>query len=403
MGVLGLFDALRKYCRQCFRKEKLESFKRRRFALDASNLLYKDICSSGSNWLDNMIRRFMKLRKNRITPIIIFDGKAPPEKDAEKSRRKLEKNKLKSRIIEFEERLIYLNSLSEDELNEFEKSLRTSHQKNDELTFEDFEDDVTTCKISKQEVLSKQIKLPIDEMTRQQIINKLNQLHKQDVQITDAHVNTLKELVTHLGFSWIQAKGEAEEFASQLCISGKVCAVVSEDSDVLAHGCPILIRHINSSDETCEVIILREVLDGLKMDYETFVDFCIMCGNDYNDRIAGVGVVGCYNLIDAYGNLDKLNKAIIKNNVDAETKLVQKIIKGGGVEKYNYQRVRQLFREKMTNMQDLPDLKIRPVDYKNLGKFLMINNCDVMLQEIRQVWDTVEREIMTEKIKNVGD
>lgn len=391
MGIQDLFVAIRKYCRQCFRCEKLSAFKRRRFALDASNLLYKDICSSGANWLDTMMRRLLKLRKNRITPIMIFDGQAPPEKTREKERRKNEKEKLRGRIRIFEERLEYLNSLSEDELANFEKSLRADVD--DELTIEDFSNTS-----DKDTPIKKHAKIPIEQMTRKQVINKIQSLKKQDVQITEEHIKTLKELVTYLGFPWVHAEGEAEELASQLCIEGKVCAVVSEDSDVLAHGCPILIRHIRSEDEECEVIILREVLDGLNMTYESFVDFCIMCGNDYNDRITGVGVVGCYKLITAYNNIDKLEKCIKSGRTNDENKLIKKITDNGGIEKYQHHRGRELFMKKNSkNMESLPEMKIGKVDYKNIGKFIVVNNCDVMLQDIRRIWNDVEKEVENEK------
>ena len=235
-------------------------------------------------------------------------------------------------------------------------------------------------------------------MTRKQVINKIQSLKKQDVQITEEHIKTLKELVTYLGFPWVHAEGEAEELASQLCIEGKVCAVVSEDSDVLAHGCPILIRHIRSEDEECEVIILREVLDGLNMTYESFVDFCIMCGNDYNDRITGVGVVGCYKLITAYNNIDKLEKCIKSGRTNDENKLIKKITDNGGIEKYQHHRGRELFMKKNSkNMESLPEMKIGKVDYKNIGKFIVVNNCDVMLQDIRRIWNDVEKEVENEK------
>ena len=69
-----------------------------------------------------------------------------------------------------------------------------------------------------------------------------NQLEKSSIRIKKEHIDDLKLLFNFMGVSYFHPEGEAEAFASELCRIGYVDAVVSEDMDTLAYGCPVLIR-----------------------------------------------------------------------------------------------------------------------------------------------------------------
>ena len=55
------------------------------------------------------------------------------------------------------------------------------------------------------------------------------------------------------------------------------------------------------------------VLQDLNLTQQQFVDFCILCGNDYIKNIPGIGPVKSYGLISKYSNMetikDKLGKS----------------------------------------------------------------------------------------------
>ena len=99
----------------------------------------------------------------------------------------------------------------------------------------------------------------------------------------------------------------------------KPIGVISEDSDVLAYGSNILLCDLNISNGDCNVIYLPSLLKSLDMNYNQFIEFCVMCGTDYNTNIPGIGIIKCYELIKKYNS--------IENIFNCEEKLIDKKIK----------------------------------------------------------------------------
>ena len=67
--------------------------------------------------------------------------------------------------------------------------------------------------------------------------------------------------------------------SSEMCRQGMVDYVVTEDMDILAFGCPRMIRtcldkSISRSD-VISVINLDSILENFNLSYEQFVDMCI--------------------------------------------------------------------------------------------------------------------------------
>ena len=135
-----------------------------------------------------------------------------------------------------------------------------------------------------------------------------NNLEKKTIRLTKQHVDDIKQLLDLMGVSYVQANGEAEAYASEMCRQGMVDYVVTEDMDTLAFGCPRMIRtcldkSIKRSD-IISIIDLEEVMKGFSMSYQQFVDLCILCGCDYCSNIPRVGNKGAFNLIMKHGSIE---------------------------------------------------------------------------------------------------
>jgi flap endonuclease-1 len=50
------------------------------------------------------------------------------------------------------------------------------------------------------------------------------------------------------------------------------------------------------------------------MDYDQFVDLCILCGCDYADTIDGIGPVTAFKLIKNHGSLEKVMEHLKEEN-----------------------------------------------------------------------------------------
>lgn len=91
--------------------------------------------------------------------------------------------------------------------------------------------------------------------------------------------------------------------------------MASEDMDSLTHQAPILLRHFTSAESKKLPILefnYNKVLEGLHLNKDEFIDFCILCGCDYCDSIRGIGAKTALKLIQKYHNIETILKNIDK-------------------------------------------------------------------------------------------
>lgn len=138
------------------------------------------------------------------------------------------------------------------------------------------------------------------------IHEKYKKLDSQCIYIYPSDLILVQDLLTHAGIPWYKAVGEAERTCSWLCINGYVKAVLTTDSDVLVYGTPIFINDINPNAGKVRMILHSDVLNTLGLSESQFLDFCIMCGTDYNTRIPGIGPVNAHSLIACHGCIDTM-------------------------------------------------------------------------------------------------
>jgi len=151
-----------------------------------------------------------------------------------------------------------------------------------------------------------------------------NHLEKQTIRLTKQHVDDIKELLDLMGVSYVQANGEAEAYASEMCRQGLVDYVVTEDMDTLAFGCPRMIRACLDRSirrpDIISIIDLDEVMKGFSLTYEQFVDLCILCGCDYCSNIPRIGNKTALNLIRKHGSIESIVPIVKNVPEDYETK-----------------------------------------------------------------------------------
>ena len=158
-------------------------------------------------------------------------------------------------------------------------------------------------------------------------------LMARDVHVTEQHFSRLRKLLETAGVSMIQARGEGEALCASLVKEGKCYAVLTQDSDCGTYLAPVVIISIENPTydpsgrryQYCEVIYYRQVMSKLGLTPEQYIDFCIMCGTDYNDNVPNWGPAKCYKLIQEYGSLEKIPVAKYDTGP------------------LNYQRVREIF------------------------------------------------------------
>lgn len=263
----------------------LSEFKGKRIAVDAHNWMFKHIAGAQRQnvnntdvtlleldraetlkyWIGLALNSVIKFMELGITPVFVFDGSSPPEKNDTKLKRRERQQTISQKI------------------------------------------DILQTEISQTSAV----------FVADETVNELKKLLTQQVKVDMAEQDFLRNVLSGIGVPVVQAKEDAEKLCSQLCIDGKVSAVYSTDSDNWPFGCPLLIKEIKPrrwfhefERYDCEIVtvMLSDILRILDLRFPVFVDLCIMAGCDYNKNIHGLGIGKAYELLKTYGSIDDLPK-----------------------------------------------------------------------------------------------
>jgi flap endonuclease-1 len=301
MGVSDFYPTFKEICPQAFQLVNFKDLHGWRIAIDVSIFLFKFVKTRGDmdtsnpnenvrSWLDGFILFTNTLKRNMIKPVFVFDGPNPPiEKQPEQQQRRETAAKNMEKFIEIRD--VY-----------------------DRVS--------TTGVITKKDIEVCETYLSekgLDYTSPSNLIHTLKDIREkleiQNTPITKEQSIIAKRFIEIMGCSYIQADGEAEGMCAFLAKRGDVDAVMTEDTDVLLYGAPMMFSKIDVASETCCAIRRQDLLDGAHLTSETFVDMCILLGVDYNCRVKGmvpgkkkmgpVGPKAAIKLIQEYGTIDK--------------------------------------------------------------------------------------------------
>ncbi|CRG98572.1 flap endonuclease 1, putative [Plasmodium relictum] len=285
MGIKGLTKFIADAAPNAIKEIKIENLMGRIIAIDASMSLYQFIIAirdsdhygnltneSGetTSHISGLMSRSIKLMENGLKPIYVFDG-APPELKGSELEKRGEKRQKAEELLQ--------KAKEEGDLEEIKKqSGRT-------------------------------------------------------VRVTKKQNEEAKKLLTLMGIPIVEAPCEAESQCAFLTKYDIAHATATEDADALVFGTKILIRNLNANASSNQnknknsskrgyiltEINLQQVLKGLNLTMNQFIDFCILCGCDYCDTIKGIGSKTAYNLIKEYNCIENIIENIDKNKYQVPT------------------------------------------------------------------------------------
>jgi len=290
MGIKNLTKLVKENKPDAFKTGDVSEFIGKSFAVDISIYINKYVNSSRDEWMNLMAFFLMNLRYHRIKVIIILDGKhVPPEKNMERESRKTGRENLSNRCDRME-------ALYEKITTRFiDSSGRTRLV--DSNTQEEFK------KLFARSKIDSDINHEDPEELAVILRERIEKAKLNAEGVTLVHKTITRELIKAMGFSYIEAHGEAEALCSSLAYHGIVDGVISTDSDCFTYGTPLLVRNISGS--VWDYVELKDVLSALELDMTSFIDLCIALGCDYNKNMAGVGMKRAYQGILKYGTLSK--------------------------------------------------------------------------------------------------
>ena len=241
MGIARLNRFIQKHCPQCLNKIHLSALSGKVLAIDTSIYLYK--FKAKGTLITQMYLMCSLFKHYNIKPIFVFDGKPPPEKQAVINMRR-EKKEAAER--EHKKLVDHLSSIT-------------------------------------------------NEYKRRGIERKLDKLAKKFIRIKNREIQEIKMLFSSYGISYIEAIGEADRWCAKLVLSGHAYACVSEDMDMFAYGCPLVLRYLSLVNRTAILYDLHKILANLYFSLDDFRTLCILSGSDYHyDSSAYAKPIGYY-------------------------------------------------------------------------------------------------------------
>jgi hypothetical protein len=224
--------------------------------------------------------------------------------------RKAKKKKIEERKKNLKENLMKLKNLQEqkDNLNEFINSLSNDQDLNDIEKENDMifgTPPVDTINIE-------------EELAKMQTIQEeYKKIYKKSIVMKDYFIKDWIQILELLGLPVIKASGEADPLcAYMLKRNPNIYGIISDDSDMLVFGSPVLMR--KSINHQFTIIELKSLLDKieflLSLEFGTYiefkindlVDFSILLGTDY----------GTFVLNTPLYDSNEILKYYVKNNKD---------------------------------------------------------------------------------------
>lgn len=314
MGIKNLKYLINKYAADCIKQKSFAEYKNKIIAIDISIYFYQFIYKQ-TDPIELFVKQALKFLKNGVIPLYVFDGKPPKEKNYVLN----ERNERKKDLMDKKDKII---------------------------------EQINTSGIDQTLVLK----------------NELEKLQKQIIFITSKNINDCKLLFEFMGIPYIVANGEAEILCAKLSCNGLVYGSLSEDTDILANGGKYFIRGFNVNSNKLIEYNLDKLLELLDIDYDKFIDICILCGCDYSSSIKNIGVERAYKFIKKCGNIEGVLDFIADEN--------DKLVKMGKKSRYivpdtfNYQKARKLFKIEENYNEFNDTIKISKPQIDKLLSFL---------------------------------
>ena len=127
---------------------------------------------------------------------------------------------------------------------------------------------------------------------------------KRTVSISWKQLEECKELLKLMGIPFVEAPEEADSQCAWLVKNGFASGVLTEDMDILTFGSKRIYRNLGSFNKKTLEINLDDILEKIDLNYNQFIELCILFGCDYCDRIKDISPEDLYNTYIKFKNID---------------------------------------------------------------------------------------------------
>jgi flap endonuclease-1 len=160
----------------------------------------------------------------------------------------------------------------------------------------------------------KEAKKLASEKLNEEVMNEEDTIKyfKRTVSITKNQIEECIELLEIMGIPYVIAPEEADSQCAELVKCGIADGVSTEDMDIMTFGSTKIYRNLTSYKKEPIEISMEDVLKELNLNYEQFVELCLLFGCDYCDKLNDMKPELIYqyysknkNLINTINNIKK--------------------------------------------------------------------------------------------------
>lgn len=323
MGINNCLEFIRKKYPHLLKISHISEYAYQRVIVDIASYVYKFACVYGlgtRQWTDSFIQLLLQFKSNRVHPVVVFDGKAPKQKSEELKERRDKKQQTISKVELLESCLQAIRSG-----NYTEEQYSTLHEYSSTLE--------SKGKLTSTKRLLSDTEEKCNAFTSYQLDQieiQINRLKNTIVNITPEHRAYMKEILTMLGIPYLDAEGEAEDYCCFLVRKGFGTAVVSYDTDCIAHLATNIIFKMDTFSGEILHCNVYDILEEWKLTKDSIKDFAILVGCDYNRKNkakqlgTNVGPVSAIEWLQTYGSIDNMSGLTIdKDELETMRNLFQ--------------------------------------------------------------------------------
>ena len=125
-------------------------------------------------------------------------------------------------------------------------------------------------------------------MTTSASVDVLQKLKNQFIRVSQVDSENVKQLMLTMNVQFIQAPHEADELCARFMLTKQADACISDDMDMLVHGCSHVIRDINLENQSANMYDLEAIVYSLGLSYDTFKQICVVSGTDYYNTVLNI-------------------------------------------------------------------------------------------------------------------
>lgn len=126
----------------------------------------------------------------------------------------------------------------------------------------------------------------------------------QTLDIKDEVLKTITNILSAMGSRYVIAPGEGEEYCCHLFRADLIDVIVSKDTDVIAYSGVPHTYDLRLATKSLEVLNKEAMIAGLGLTGEKMLlEFLILCGCDYNDRLVQVGPARAHTQLLKHGSI----------------------------------------------------------------------------------------------------